>query len=474
MISQQYKARGPTAPDDKEQRTSVGVISAAPTTYPVRVTGELLNRPSAIAGAGGDSLPNTPAQLAQDRPYGTIPPVRSALAAPEPAYQTMRMPGGTVSAPGRGVDVMGILQRESAINQDIARLKQENFDAGATWRRTDTGQDPRTADFASAMRTISDPNTAPDVRRNLTQLLGDKWGPAAYKPAEIAADLKGQELRNSGALATTALSGRDALARQVLSDQAAGSRQAASDATALDRVRLQGQFGLLEGDARNQTALEAARIGGANQLEAARIGAAPKAFDYRTQLPELFKAAADYGGGDQLETAKALRLMLEQLRPSDGVEKKAAGGLVRGTGTPTVQSIQPDAAAYREYVVGAQRMGLPPVSFDQYISLKVAAQTPAPAPQQYSAMGFNMGGLVPELGYASGGMVNANDASGKLVVDTNPNAPTDSIPAVVDGQAPAALDSGEFVIPADVVRFFGTDKLDKMIAQARAGSQPQR
>ena len=54
-------------------------------------------------------------------------------------------------------------------------------------------------------------------------------------------------------------------------------------------------------------------------------------------------------------------------------------------------------------------------------------------------------------------------------MDTDPNAPTDSIPAMVDEAMPAKLDSGEFVIPKDVVQFFGTDKLNKLIAQARQG-----
>ena len=64
------------------------------------------------------------------------------------------------------------------------------------------------------------------------------------------------------------------------------------------------------------------------------------------------------------------------------------------------------------------------------------------------------------------------DASGATVVDPmlGDQAPTDSIPAVVDGQAPVNLDSGEFVIPKDVVMYFGTEKLQKMIDKARQGA----
>jgi hypothetical protein len=49
--------------------------------------------------------------------------------------------------------------------------------------------------------------------------------------------------------------------------------------------------------------------------------------------------------------------------------------------------------------------------------------------------------------YAKGGEV-----SGRYVIDTDPNAETDSIPALVDGVQPARLDSGEFVIPEDVTQ----------------------
>jgi hypothetical protein len=84
--------------------------------------------------------------------------------------------------------------------------------------------------------------------------------------------------------------------------------------------------------------------------------------------------------------------------------------------------------------------------------------------------GFADGGMVPPfmdrhsaIQLAKGGGV---PVGGKMVVDPNPNAPTDSIPAMIDGKRPAALDSGEFVIPRHAVAFHGVDKLNKLIAQA--------
>jgi hypothetical protein len=83
---------------------------------------------------------------------------------------------------------------------------------------------------------------------------------------------------------------------------------------------------------------------------------------------------------------------------------------------------------------------------------------------------FADGGMVPPFAdrhsaiqFAKGGSV---PVGGKMVVDPDPNAPTDSIPAMIDGQRPAALDSGEFVIPRHAVMFHGIDKLNKLIAQA--------
>lgn len=61
------------------------------------------------------------------------------------------------------------------------------------------------------------------------------------------------------------------------------------------------------------------------------------------------------------------------------------------------------------------------------------------------------------------------DASSAMILDPamGLDAPTDSVPATVDGQEPVNLDSGEFVFPKDVVMYLGTEKLQKMIEKAR-------
>lgn len=128
----------------------------------------------------------------------------------------------------------------------------------------------------------------------------------------------------------------------------------------------------------------------------------------------------------------------------------ADGGVVQQSapvygGAPQVQRVNPAAIAYRDYATNAMAAGLPTVPFAQFAQLYSGA----------------MQG--PSQGYADGGAVSV---AGREVIDPNPNAPTDSIPAVIDGTAPAALDSGEFVIPKDVVRYYGTKFFNGLIQKA--------
>jgi hypothetical protein len=71
------------------------------------------------------------------------------------------------------------------------------------------------------------------------------------------------------------------------------------------------------------------------------------------------------------------------------------------------------------------------------------------------------------MGYASGGAI---DVSGRQVLGAG-DGKSDSIPAVIDGQKPAALSTGEFVFPVEAVQFFGMDRLNKMVAAARKQGQ---
>ena len=68
-------------------------------------------------------------------------------------------------------------------------------------------------------------------------------------------------------------------------------------------------------------------------------------------------------------------------------------------------------------------------------------------------------------GYADGGSI---QVGGRQVLGPG-TGKSDSIPAVIDGDQPAALSTGEFVMPVEAVQHFGLDRLNKMVAQARKG-----
>lgn len=84
--------------------------------------------------------------------------------------------------------------------------------------------------------------------------------------------------------------------------------------------------------------------------------------------------------------------------------------------------------------------------------------------------GFDGGGVVPE--YAGGGMTGGDvgtPGGGPVPVSRSPSRGVvpDDIAAVVDGQGPAKLTAGEFVIPDDVMKWKGEEWAQKEILKAR-------
>ena len=168
------------------------------------------------------------------------------------------------------------------------------------------------------------------------------------------------------------------------------------------------------------------------------------------------------------------RAYLENAMSNSQVPGYANGGIVtsnlsNGGGVPA-DAIQ----RYQVYVNTVRQLGLNPVPFQSF--LQATTQQP-PVPTQQPAAPQLQAASIPGndiLGYAKGGVVGMSmrdptDASGKMVIDLNPNSPTDSIPAVVDGMQPAKLDSGEIVFPKEAVMFYGIERLMRMIQKAREG-----
>jgi hypothetical protein len=137
-----------------------------------------------------------------------------------------------------------------------------------------------------------------------------------------------------------------------------------------------------------------------------------------------------------------------------------AAGMGGALMNPAMIEPDPIQMEYREYAQGAEQLGIPAIPYEEFVQMR------AHTPGQPEDMARDAGGM-GAMGFAEGGQV--PDVSGQMVVDTDPEAPTDSIPAVIDGQQPAALDSGEFVLPRFAVMYHGTDKLNKLIEQAKRG-----
>jgi len=126
------------------------------------------------------------------------------------------------------------------------------------------------------------------------------------------------------------------------------------------------------------------------------------------------------------------------------VEGYAIGGEVKQYGQPP--QLNPLMAEYGQYLQAAFNAKVPPVPFSQYVTLVSSVRDKM---QQ-----------IP-FGYAKGGEI---DVSGRQVIGPGTET-SDSIPAVIDGKRVAALSTGEYVIPAHVVRAKGTEFFDKLISQ---------
>jgi hypothetical protein len=192
-------------------------------------------------------------------------------------------------------------------------------------------------------------------------------------------------------------------------------------------------------------------------------------------------------------------MMLGVLNPDGSLRTRgyAEGGEVAGAIAPQPPQVHPIENMYKQYAMNTQAVGAIPIQFGQFIDLVAGSQgnpgnmgmgyadggfvdtmakgfrrswrnltggedpnavapaiqpaTPAsPAPQgetQQDVARRTFGGSLRAIdemdkrGYAQGGAI---DVSGHQVIGPGTGT-SDSIPAVVDGQEPAALSSGEFV-----------------------------
>jgi hypothetical protein len=86
---------------------------------------------------------------------------------------------------------------------------------------------------------------------------------------------------------------------------------------------------------------------------------------------------------------------------------------------------------------------------------------------------FAFGGAVPPQDVPSGRAVAQAVAGRQVFGQSDGSGVDDALPAVIDGERPAALTSGEFVWPVKAVKYFGMSKLNKMLAEAEKGMAAQ-
>ena len=291
--------------------------------------------------------------------------------------------------------------------------------------------------------------------------------------ARIVAEsgLSEQALRNTGSLDTQTLA--SASREDIVDTQEAGSntRTAAQERGALHRVGAAGDearrtaeqkegFASTQGTTAYREALGKAATSRAATDQQRQLLAEQLGMDERTiQNPQVLDALVALSNNPGSPLYKELTRLLGGEALADGglVEGFADGGAIPFGGTPDQDTLGPAVQEYAQYVATATEHNLEPVPLGQFMNLMEAGQQ-----KLQQAPGSAAG---PTAGFADGGAI---PASGRQVLDetgTPDMAGTDGIPAVIDGERPASLTSGEFVIPAEVVKAKGTEFFEKLIAQ---------
>jgi hypothetical protein len=189
--------------------------------------------------------------------------------------------------------------------------------------------------------------------------------------------------------------------------------------------------------------------------------------DFPTANRPLTSTGMAIGESPETGRRRALSAPSSAIDTSGSERIRAAGG--QSGSSSLNELLYPDRYAdggvvsqnplYENYLKAMSRAGmrssvLPPEAFMRSVAQVESQRRMAAANQT------NMGGT---MRYAAGGAV---DVGGKQVVGPG-TGKSDSIPAVIDGQRPAALSTGEFIFPKKAAEYFGTKFLDAMVSKAR-------
>jgi hypothetical protein len=184
-------------------------------------------------------------------------------------------------------------------------------------------------------------------------------------------------------------------------------------------------------------------------------------------------------GASAMDMVSSMRQQQQPTGGSTGGWSQDSGGVMRKNIGGIDNIVDPNAPGYKEFTgSGSQGYGTFTNSDGKSFSSlggasgggNWAAQRNAASVQDtpFRAAG-NVAGAPLDYsssrGYAQGGPINVG---GRQVLGAG-TGKSDSIPAVIDGEQPAALSTGEFVMPIEAVQHFGLDRLNKMVAAARKG-----
>ena len=340
------------------------------------------------------------------------------------------------------------------------------------WGQQDAARNARQAVDAAAMDRV---NGAARIGA-LTSMYGTDVGAASHA-LQDATTMRGQDLQFQGGLAHN----RNAADIASLQAQNAKDLAGINANSHLQGIGLQGQNALQTAQLNTMGHLQGIGLQGMNALalEDAKSNdplqaAHAKAYDAigRYHAAQADQLAADQAFGktpEGIHTArlKAIGALAQAGIPMEYVEKMLAAANAQhrkyAEGGQVESPAAMEARMCKEYGVCPPKGAAPAPQPQQ------PQQPQRPGPSQMQSAADNQaqkrGALNSLLNYAEGGPI---DVSGRQVLGAG-TPKSDSLPAVIDGEHPAALSTEEFVMPVEAVRHFGLAKLHKMVDQARKG-----
>lgn len=340
---------------------------------------------------------------------------------------------------------------------------------------------------------------------------GDGTGPTAKSKRNRAAAMLEAQQRNQAMTDVATLQNEGSMNRQLQQQEFEGPyKQGALDAA----------------NAKNELTRSALRYGGYDKLMGA-ITAALATPGLNAEDRKQLQNALSLAQGNVLAELMGMEDTKKGYADGGMVAPMAQQPVINPMGNmgmqSSMQTLDPAIRQYAQYVSTATQYGLSPLPFTKFVDLLSTARTQLAGMPTMGGQGYADGGMVDNRGwlaklfgigeptqpaspqaqagrgttllgngmaggaaraiqgrnmaleealqaaqgarrgYAGGGAI---DVSGGQVFGPG-NGKSDSIPAVVDGNQPAALSNGEYVFPIEAVQFHGTSKLDKMVQQAR-------